>query len=121
MSSFSDGAVGAELQQEVQDVEELERGFLFSGVRGVMKSIGRGRLRGRLAEERRKRLDFVARLDLLHVVEVARIEELRAIDGEHELGLRADDFLHALGRPPFQPGPAMRKLPPPLPVARLPM
>jgi hypothetical protein len=34
-----------------------------------------------MAEKRRERLHFVARLDFFHVVEIARVEELRAISG----------------------------------------
>ena len=60
----------------------------------------RGLWRG-LAEKRRQRLRLVAGLDFLHVVEVGRVEELRAIDGEYKLGLRADHLLHALGRLAF--------------------
>src|SRR5437868_1081269 len=76
----------------------------------------------RLAQKRRERLCLVAGLDVLHVVEIVRTEELGAIDRKHKLGLRAEHLLHALGRAsPFQPGPAMRKLPPSLGVARLPI
>jgi hypothetical protein len=53
---------------------------------------------GRLAQEGREGLDLVARLDLLHVVHVGRVEEVGAADHQGELGLAAEGLGDALGR-----------------------
>ena len=52
--------------------------------------------------------DLVAGLDLLDVVDVAGIEELRAVEHERELRFGADHRLDASGFSPFQFGPASR-------------
>src|SRR5215469_12312842 len=55
---------------------------------------GRGE-RLRLSEELRKGPRFVACLDLLHIIEVAGVEELSAKTGEGKLCLAAKHFLDA--------------------------
>src|SRR5258708_19252509 len=88
----------AKSQDEVQDVEELRRGLRFRRREGLDEiNDGRGFWCGG-AKERRQRLCLVTGLHFLHVVEVARIEQLRAIDSEDEFCLRAKDFFHPLGR-----------------------
>jgi len=64
---------------------------------------------------------FVSRLDFLYVVQVGRVEHLRAINRQDQFSLGPDDSLIPGGFSPFQFGPASRNLPAPLPVARLPM
>ena len=49
-----------------------------------------------LLQELRERQRLVAGLDLLHVVDVGRIEELRADDREREVGLAAEHLVDAL-------------------------
>jgi hypothetical protein len=56
----------AELQHEVQDVEELRRGLLFCGRKRLDEINSRCRFGRRLAEKRGERLHFIANLDLLH-------------------------------------------------------
>src|SRR5262249_10338144 len=50
-----------------------------------------------LVLELRERQRPVSGLNLLHVVEVSRIEKLRADDGEREVGLAAKDLADAVG------------------------
>src|SRR5439155_20769815 len=88
----------AELQDEVQDVEELRRGLLFCRRERLDEINGGCGRRCGLAEKRRERLHLVACLDLSHIVHVTRVEELRAIRWERQFGLTAKDLLDALGR-----------------------
>ena len=101
------GRIGrAELQDEIQEAEKIERGaFRIRRQRLWEIDGGRGRRR-RPAEKLRQGLDFVARLNPLHVVDVAGIEELRADEQERELGLRVDHRLYVrrLGAVPIRPG-----------------
>lgn len=55
--------------------------------------------------EFRQHLHFVAALDLLYVVEITRVEELRSIDRECQFSLRADYFFCALWYLTFPAGP----------------
>jgi hypothetical protein len=71
----------SELQGEIQDLEELRRGLLLRRRERLDEFNGWRRFGRGCAEERRQRLRFVARLDLLHIVEVGRVEKLRAIPG----------------------------------------
>src|SRR5512137_2779342 len=88
---------GAELEDEVQDVEEFGRGLLLlRGERLREFNLRRGRGR-RLSEELRKGLHLITRLDLLHVVEVIWFEELGAIYGQGQLSFRLDQLFDALG------------------------
>src|SRR3954469_18808483 len=88
----------AELQHEVQDVEELRRGLLFRRRERLDEIDDRCRVWWGCAKERRQRLRLVAGLHFLHVVEVAWIEQLRAKASEDKLRLRANHFLHAFGQ-----------------------
>src|SRR5207253_1404948 len=87
----------AELQDEVQDVEELRRGLLFCRCQRLDEINGRGGLGCRLAQKRGEWLNLVAGLDLPHVFDVTRVEELRTIPGERQFGLAAKHLLDALG------------------------
>jgi hypothetical protein len=69
----------------------------------------------------RQRLHLVAGLDLLDVLKVVGAKQLGAVSNQHQVGVRLDDFVDLRGFLTFQPGPASRYLPPPLPVVRLPM
>ncbi len=73
------------------------------------------------AKKHRERLSFVSSLDLLDIVEVAGIKELRAENYNSKISFMRNTFLIPAGFSPFQRGPVMRKLPPSLPVVRLPM
>ena len=88
---------GAELKQEAQHIEELQRGFHLG--RRHRRDPGNGGRGGRswFAEEGGERLRFVLGLDLLDVVEVGGVEELGAADDVDELGLRPEDFGDAGG------------------------
>src|SRR5207249_10259440 len=96
----------AELQVEVQDVEELQRGLFFCWRQRPDEINGRCGLGCRLAEKRRERLYLIASLDLPHIVDIRRIEELRAIRWERQFGLTAKDLLDALGRLAFPARPS---------------
>ena len=101
------GRIGrAELQHEIQDAEEIERGAFRIRRQRFWEIDGGRRRRRRPAEELRQGLDPVARLDLLHVVDVAGIEELRADEQESELSLGADHRLYVrrLRAVPVRPG-----------------
>jgi hypothetical protein len=62
-------------------------------------------LRCGLSEKCGERLHLIPRLDLPYVFDVARVEQLRAISGERQLGLRAKDLIDTLGRIAFPAGP----------------
>src|SRR5207237_2303638 len=94
---------------EVQDIEELRRVFLFRGRQRLDEINGRCGLRCGPAEKRGERLYLVAGLDLFHIVDIAWIEELRAIGGECQLGLAAKDLLDALGRVAFPARPGKQE------------
>ena len=96
----------AELQDEIQDAEEIERGAFRIRRQRLWEIDGRRWRRRRPAEELRQGLDFVARLNLLHVVDVAGIEELRADEEKRELGLGADHrfYVRGLRAGPVRPG-----------------
>jgi hypothetical protein len=70
-------------------------------------------------EKRRECPHFIASLDLFHVIESVGIERLRPMGRQHDLRFRARDFLDALRRLALPINPAIRKLPPSLPVVRL--
>jgi hypothetical protein len=91
------GMSRAELKDEVEDIVELERSFLLGGRQRLDEGDRRGCGAGRLSEERRKRLGLVTGLHLLDVLEVAGVQQLRAIGGECQLGFRSDNLLDALG------------------------
>lgn len=65
--------------------EKLEARLLLRWRERLDKVNGRHRLRSSLAGTLRQRPDFVARLNLLHVFEVGRIEQLCAIGGQDKL------------------------------------
>lgn len=89
----------AELQEEIQETEELERAALLLGAERLCERHGRGG-RGRgPAQELRQRLDLVAGLDRLDLLDIGRIEKLRPIEHEGKIGLAADHRLDALGLP----------------------
>ena len=101
------GRIGrAELQHEIQDAEKIERGALRIRRQRLWEIDGRRRRRRRPAEELRQGLDFVARLDFLHVIDVAGIEELGADEQERKLGLGADHrfYVGRLRPVPIRPG-----------------
>ena len=87
---------GAELEDEVQDIEEFGRGLLRLGRERLDKIDRWCGLGCSLSEKLRQWLHLVAGLDLLHVVYVARIEQLRPIGGERQVSIRAKYFLDAL-------------------------
>src|SRR5688500_1425364 len=95
----------SELKHEVQSVEELERRLFAFGARWLDEITRRSRRSG-LAEKCRQRLSLVAGLYSLHLVQIARIEQLCAVDAPREIGFRADHFLHAGGglARPARPG-----------------
>src|SRR5213079_2894961 len=84
----------------------LWRGLLFFRRQRLDEINGRCRFGRRLAEKRGERLHFIASLNLLHVFDIARIEELRAIRWERQFGLTAKDLLDALWRLAFPARPS---------------
>ena len=121
MRSFSDGCVGQNCRTKLRMLKNSGEVFCRSRRERFDEIDGRRGLGRRLAEERRERLRLVTRLHLLHVVKIVGAEELRAVEGKGELGLGAKTFFTPFGVSPLQRGPATRKLPPSLPVVRLPM
>src|SRR5262249_56034061 len=77
---------GAELEEEVQVGERVALGQLLVDLRPF--HLG-GAGEGRLVQEARQRLELVASLHLLHVLDVGGVEELRADDRKGELRLAA--------------------------------
>src|SRR6202035_1398418 len=101
------GRIGrTELQHEIQHAEEIERSALRVCRQRLWEIDGGRGHRRRPAEKLRQGLDPVARLDLLHVVDVAGIEELSADEQERDLRLRAYHRLYVrrLGAVPIRPG-----------------
>ncbi len=80
-----------ELQDEVEDVEEVERGLLRFRRQRLHEIDGGRRLRC-LSEENGERSCLIAGLDLLHGIEVLRTEQLRAIHRERKLRLAPNDL-----------------------------
>src|SRR5580698_699560 len=72
----------ADPQDEVQDVEELRRCSLLRWCKRLYEINSRSGVGRGLAEKGRERLHLVARLHLLHIVEVGWVKELRAIAGK---------------------------------------
>ncbi|MNS79920.1 hypothetical protein D3C72_1135840 [compost metagenome] len=94
---FFRGMGGRKLQQKSQLVVELQRRAHLAGRhRGnPFNGGGRGR-RGPLGKGRQG-LDLVARLDALDVIQVGRIEQLRAAHHVDEFGFRLDHLGDAAG------------------------
>src|ERR1700733_13458658 len=84
-------------QDEVQDVEELRRRSLLSWCKRLYEINSRSGGGPGLSDKIRERRYLVACLHLLHIFEVTRIEELRAISGERQFGLGSKHFVDALG------------------------
>ena len=100
MSSTSEGWVGAKLQVEVQEIEELERCLLGDGRKRLGEVDRRRGLRCGPAEEGRQRQGDILGLDLFDGFEVAGIVELRPNDAHRKLRLAIDCFRDARGRLP---------------------
>ncbi len=100
------------MKDKVQDVKKFGRRFLLCRREWLDEINSRCGLRSGLAEKRRERLHLVASLHLLHIVDVTRVEELRAISWERQFGLRAKNLINARRRLAFpvrackQEGPA---------------
>src|SRR5687768_6934153 len=88
----------AELQKEVQDREKLQRGARLVDLERRQEIDSRRRRWRRSAEELGERLNLVARLNLLHVLDVGWIEKLRAIEYEGELRLTTNHRVDARRR-----------------------
>src|ERR1700733_11164790 len=88
---------GADPQDEVQDIEELRRCSLLRWCKRLYEINSRSGIGRGPAEKGRERLHLVARLHLLHIVEVGRVKELRAIAGKSKFGLAAKHLVDALG------------------------
>ncbi len=112
---------GAELQHEIQLLEDLGR-FRYLLTRQRLDEVDRRcRLGRRFAEKRGKGLHLVAGLDGLHLFEVVGIEELGPVDGNHQFGFGADDFRDAVGNVALPAGPGEEEMAALVAGVRLPM
>ncbi|MNM89985.1 hypothetical protein D3C81_1022310 [compost metagenome] len=101
----------AELQDEIEHIEKLERGtLLLTGER--FDELDGGRRAGRrLAQVCGKRLHAIGSLYPLDVLDIVRPEQLRAIEDKGEVRFRAEHTVDALGRFPFPLRPGEQVLP----------
>ena len=96
MSSVSDGSVGQNCRMKLRMLKTCSDVFSSPCVIGFMKSMSGADLGAAVPKKRRKWLHLVAGLDFLYVVDVAGIEQLRAIERQESAQSRSES-------PPLDP------------------
>ena len=101
-TQFLFGRMGRRIaQQEIEDSEEAKRRALVRRSERRHESNRRGGFRGGLAEIGGQRLDAEARLHLLHIPDIGRLEKLGTIKDKGKVGLRPDHPCDPGRRRPF--------------------
>src|ERR1700716_3431247 len=102
----SDGTAGQNCRTKFRMLKNCGEVFSSAAVSGFMKSMAGAALGAGWPRNAESGCALLAILGFFPIVDVTRVEELRAIGGERQFGLAAKDLLDALGRVtlPSRPG-----------------